>query len=137
MTATASMISQVRRWTKEPLPPSSYVDADIKAIIETYPVVDELGTDPYVYDRSTNPPTKVPAAGWIATYDLHRAAAHIWEEKVANLADTVDIPVQGPTQGTIRHTQPRDFAVAQARYHRARAYAGTITLIASSKKSSS
>lgn len=131
MAASAAMITQVRRWTKEPsIPPTgTYADADIAAIIELFPLLDERGVAPYWYDTSTDPPTQTATTGWYPTYDLHRAAAHVWDEKAALLAEEVDRPYQGPGPGTHRETQPRDFALAMARYHRSRASASTIQLV--------
>lgn len=132
MTATASMIAQLRRWTHEPQEPPSgtYTDEALAALIEAYPLVDERGVAPYAYDTSTDPPTQVATVGWYPTYDLHRAAAVVWDEKAADLALTVDRPYQGPGPGTHRETQPRDFAEKRARYHQSRASASTIQAIA-------
>jgi len=126
MAASAAMISQVRAWVAEPTT-TPYSDAEIAVYIEHYPLLDERGVAPYWYDPSTDPPTQVATSGWYPSYDLHAAAADIWEEKAAGLGLTVDRPTQGPTPGTHRETQPRDFALSQARYHRSRRSARTVT----------
>lgn len=130
MTASAAMITQVRAWVKEPTT-TPYTDAEIRVFIERYPLTDERGVDPYWYDTSTEPPTQTATDGWYPTYDLHAAAADIWDEKAALLADTVDRPHQGPTPAVHRETQPRDFAAQRARYHRSRRNVRSGKLIAS------
>lgn len=128
MPASSDQILQVRRWVDDVAAPQTYTDAAIKAIIETYPLLDERGVEPYYFDMTTTPPTKTETPGWYPTYDLHAAAAHIWEEKAAALA--LDIDCQTESQfGTINKplTQRRDFAVKQARYHRGRRAVNTVT----------
>jgi hypothetical protein len=117
MTATAAMRTQVRAWVNEPTT-AAYDDSELNVFIERYPLIDERGVAPYYYDTSTDPPTQVATAGWYPVYDLHAAAADIWEEKAAALALTIDRPTQGPTPGVHRETQPRDEAARQARRHR-------------------
>lgn len=130
MTATAAMILQVRRWTNEPTS-TTYNDAAISALIEQYPLQDERGVSPYYYDVTTDPPTQVATAGWYPTYDLHAAARDIWQEKAAALAERIDRPHQQPISGYNYETQPRDFALGQARYHNSQRSAKTGTLIQS------
>lgn len=129
MTATPAMIAQVRRWTNEATA-EHYTDDALQALIEQFPKVDERGIAPYWYDTATDPPTQVATVGWYPTYDLHAAAAVVWEDKAALLAETVDRPTQGPTPGVHRETQPRDYALAQARYHKSRSSAKNATLVA-------
>lgn len=132
MAANEAQIAQVRRWTLEPLTEEgTYTDEDVAAIIEQYPLLDERGVQPYWFDTSTEPPTKTDTVGWYPTYDLHAAAAHIWEEKTAALSEEIDCTTE--TQiGTVtkRLTQKRDFALKQARYHNGRRSMKTATLIA-------
>lgn len=130
MTATSQMILQVRRWTNEPTT-VTYSDAALTALIEQYPLQDERGVDPYYYDTSTDPPTQVATVGWYPTYDLHAAAADVWDEKAAALADKIDRPHQQPISGYNYETQPRDFALKQAQRHRSLRVAQTGTLIQS------
>lgn len=94
MTATAAQILQVRRMTDEPTT-TTYADATIQAFIEQYPLLDERGEKPYVWDTSTSPPTQDANDDWIATYDLNAAAAVIWEEKAAAVAEDYDFSADG------------------------------------------
>lgn len=130
MASTAAMIAQVRRWVNEPTS-TTYNDASIAALIEQYPLQDERGVSPYYYDVTSDPPTQVATVGWYPTYDLRAAAADIWDDKAAALAERVDRPHQQPISGYNYETQPRDFALAQARYHRSKRVARTGTLIQS------
>lgn len=125
MTATAAMIAQVRRMVNES-DSTTYSDATIQSYIETYPLLDERGQEPYTYDTSTTPPTQDTNEDWIATYDLHAAAADIWEEKAATVADKVDFEADG---GRYSCSQKAEAYMKLARSHRARRSIGTITLI--------
>lgn len=94
MTATATMIEKVRRMVNEP-ENTTYSDATLSVIIETYPLVDARGVEPYTWDTSTEPPTKDANDNWIVTYDLNAAAADIWEEKAALVAQDFDFKADG------------------------------------------
>ena len=82
MTATAAMILSVRRKVAEPTS-TTYSDTAIQTVIESYPLIDQRGEEPYTWDLSTQPPTQDDNEDWIVTYDLNAAAAVIWEEKAA------------------------------------------------------
>lgn len=125
MTATAAMIAQVRRMVNE-YDSTTYSDADIQGYIEAYPVLDKRGQEPYTYDTSTTPPTQDANEYWIATYDLHAAAADIWEEKAAAVADQFDFHADG---GVYQQSQKFEMYMKQARRHRSQRNIGTITLI--------
>lgn len=85
MTATAAMITELRRMVDEP-DVTTYEDDDLTIIVERYPLPDERGEPPYSWDTSTSPPTKDPNTNWIPTYDLNRAASVIWSEKASAVA---------------------------------------------------
>ncbi len=125
MTATADMIIQVRRMINEP-DATTYSDEDIQRYIESYPLIDERGQEPYTYDTSTSPPTVESNEDWIATYDLHSAAADIWEEKAATVADKFDFGADGSNYSV---SQKYAMYMRQAKHHRARRSVRTITLI--------
>ncbi len=63
---------------------------------------------------------------WTATYDLHAAAADIWEEKAAILSADYDFTADG---ATLARSQAYEQAMKQARYHRSRRSPKTITQI--------
>ena len=125
MTATSEMIATVRRYTAEPLT-TTYSDDLISDIIETYPLVDALGSEPFTWDSSTQPPTQDENENWIPTYDLNAAAAQIWQEKAAALAGLFDYAADG---GNYKRSQASEKASKQARYYSARRSMKTITQI--------
>jgi len=124
MTATSVQIAQVRRMVAEPIG-GTYDDDAIRGYIEAYPVLDERGEEPYTWDTSTDPPTQDDNAEWVAGYDLHAAAADIWDEKAAALFDRFDVRVDS---GSYTRSQAFQHATQQARYHRARRKLSTHTL---------
>lgn len=130
MTATAAQILQLRRMTNEPTA-TTYSDALLTTFIETYPLLDERGEDPYTWDTSTTPPSQDANEDWIATYDLHAAAADIWEEKAAVVAADFNFAADGQR---FDRAQIVDQYMKQARYHRGHRSARTITLHKSPKE---
>ncbi|MBU2685886.1 MAG: hypothetical protein KKF27_21805 [Gammaproteobacteria bacterium] len=124
MSATAAQIAQVRRWVNEP-DDTTYDDDAISVYIEAYPLLDERGEEPYSWDTSTEPPTKDDNEVWLPTYDLHAAAADIWDEKAAVVAQDFDFTADG---GSYSRSQVVAQFERQARMHRARRRPGTIRL---------
>jgi hypothetical protein len=111
MAATAAMITRLRRWVAEPTE-DTYTDEILSDIIERYPVLDDDGYGPDDDD-------------WTATYDLHAAAAEVWEEKAASLVGNYDFSADG---SSFHRSQAYDQAMLQVRHHRARRRVNTITL---------
>jgi len=124
MSATAAQIAQVRRMVNEP-DDTTYDDDAISVFIERYPLLDERGEAPYTWDTSTSPPTQEDNEDWIATYDLHAAAADIWDEKAAVVAVDFDFSADG---GNYSRSQVVQQFERQARAHRARRRPGAIRL---------
>jgi hypothetical protein len=121
---TAAQIAQIRRMVNEPLT-TTYSDAAITTYIETYPLVDENGESPRV-PSMTIPETMMVNPDWMATYDLHAAAADIWEEKAAVVSVDYDFNADG---ATLNRSQVYEHMMSQARYHRSRRSPKTITQI--------
>lgn len=94
MAATAAMAAELRRMVDESTE-DTYSDDLIDSIIEKFPLIDALGTDPRDIDYSTTPPTISEKDEWIPTYDLNAAAASIWEEKAAAIADEFSFKADG------------------------------------------
>lgn len=122
MTATAAQIAQVRRMTSEPTE-DTYSDEAVQGYIEEYPTVDERGTDPYWWNSATTPPTRTANVDWIATYDLHAAAADIWEEKAAALSAGYDFATEGQS---FTRSQAYEQAMKMARFHKSQRNPDTI-----------
>ncbi len=90
---TAAQIATVRRMVAEPLT-TTYSDALITTFIETYPVLDEQGEQPFTLSSDT-PPVHETNADWMPTYDLNAAAADIWTEKASAVANLYDFKADG------------------------------------------
>jgi hypothetical protein len=127
MAATAAQIAEVRRMVNEPTA-ATYSDALVKVFVERYPLMDERGEIPYTWDTSTSPPTQDANEDWVATYDLHRAAADIWDEKASVAAQDFDFTADGGQY--VRSQVVRQY-MELARWHRARRKPGTFTAIMS------
>ncbi len=121
MTATAAMLAQVKRMVDEPTT-DNYTNDEIDGYIEMYPLLDALGTDPHEVDFTTTPPTISLVDEWISTYDLNAAAANIWEEKAAAVADEFDFKADG---GSYSREQKFDMYMKKARFHLSRRSAKT------------
>lgn len=113
MTATAAMISRVRSMVNEPLP-ITYSDLVIQGFIETYPMMDENGEQPYTWSSAT-PPVQVVNTSWVATYDLHAAAADIWEDKASEWVTKYDFKADGADYS---RSQVYNHMMGRMRYHR-------------------
>jgi hypothetical protein len=109
MGASADQISTIRRWVSEPLT-TTYSDLLLTAIIEKYKLTDAAGYDPTLPDGTAN-------TAWTETYDLHAAAAQIWEEKGATNANKMDFSVEG---GGFKASQLQENAMKMSRYHASR-----------------
>ena len=123
MAATAAQIARLRRMVNEPTT-DTYTDDDLAGYIESYPRIDERGESPYTWDTSTEPPTQDVNDSWIPTYDLNAAAADIWQEKAAVLAQDYDFNADG---GQYSRSQAYEHAMRQVRYYRSRRSPLTIT----------
>lgn len=119
---TAANIATLRRLVDEPLT-TTYSDALLTTIIENRPLVDQLGTDPYYWDTTTSPPTQVTTTGWIPTYDLNLAAADIWQEKAAALANTFNFSADG---GNNSYSDKFEHCKKMTAYYLSRRSAGSI-----------
>lgn len=117
-------IGLLRRMTGEVVN-SSYSDAEMTVYIEKFPVVDENGESPRV-PSTTTPGAMMVNPDWTATYDLHAAAALIWEAKAAELAPQYDFEADG---GSYSRSQAHRHAMEMVRYHQSRRSPKTITLV--------
>ena len=115
MTVTAAQIAQLRRMVSEPTT-TTYSDALLTTYIETYPLMDENGEQPYTWSSAT-PPAKETNTAWVETYDFHAAAADIWEEKAAAWADQYTFAADG---GNYSRSDAYKMMMERVRYHRSR-----------------
>lgn len=127
MAATDAEIARVRRMVNEPTT-ETYSDDDIADAIERYPLLDERGEEPYTWDVSTSPPTQDWNEDWIPTYDLNAAAADLWGEKAAVVAQDYTFSADGGNYSrsdVLRQYQERE------RFYRARRRINTVKAIMS------
>lgn len=127
MSATAADIARLRRMVNES-GTTTYSDDDLTDYIERHPVVDERGEEPYTWDTSTTPPTQDDNEDWIPTYDLNSAAADIWDEKAAIVAQDFDFDADG---GRYNRSQVVEQYRRRAVYYRSRRMPRSIKLVMS------
>lgn len=102
MPASAADIARLRRMTNEPTT-AIYSDATLALYLEAWPLIDVQGRS------STN-------TNWTEAYDLHAAAADIWEEKAASLFSKHDFSADG---ANFSSNQMYENAMKEAKHHRA------------------
>lgn len=120
MAATSDQIAKVRLLSNLEASDSTYTDAVLADLIESYPLEDERGEQWYYYGPQVagSPPTKLDNPAWIPTYDLNLATADVWEAKAATLADSAfDFSAE---QGSFSRSQMYDHARNRAAYFRSR-----------------
>lgn len=116
MSATDAQIAQVKRMTGT-IETTTWTNELVGTYIEKYSLLDERGEVPYTWDTSTSPPTEDENDDWIPTYDLNAAAADIWGERAATVADDFTFSADGGSYSlsdVIKHYQERE------RYYRSR-----------------
>lgn len=121
---TPAMIAQLRRMINEP-DDTTYDDDALTTYIAEYPCLDERGEEAYTWDTSTTPPTREDNDDWFAVFDLHAAAADIWEEKAATVADKFNFSADGARFDVSKRYEQY---MRQARYHRSRRVPKTMRL---------
>ncbi|MGV3616107.1 MAG: hypothetical protein ACO1SV_12295 [Fimbriimonas sp.] len=118
MAVSSDALRRFRRMVGEQNAGSTYTDEDLAPYIEERATQDERGETPFILNKSTIPPTRAPNPLWVATYDLHAAAADIWEEKAGALAGDFDFKTDAGEE--FKRSQAFAQAQERARYHRAR-----------------
>lgn len=124
MGASAGQIARLRRMVDE-ADETTYTDEQLAEYIEDCPSMDERGEMPYEWDSSTIPPSKTDNEYWLPTYDLSAAAANVWAEKAAVLAQDYDTNADG---ASLARSQAYEQAMKQSRYWSARRKPSTIAL---------
>lgn len=112
MAASTEDKARVRRMTAE-LTTAIYSENVIAEYIERYPLRDSDGNLP-------------DSSDWTPTYDLHAAAADIWDEKAAARMDKYDFSADG---GNYHRNQAYEAAMEKAKWHRVRSSAKAFTAI--------
>lgn len=115
-TPTSDQVLELRGKIDEPTT-ANYSDLALQNILQRYPMLDWKDTEPYMivnWAPNINP-TYDPY--WQPTYDLNRAAADVWEEKAAKLAEDTDFSADG---SSFSRSQRYQQYMAQARFFRSR-----------------
>jgi hypothetical protein len=102
MAASDNDIRRLRRMVGE-MTDSTYNDTDIATYLETWPLVDKNGL---TFENDS----------WEEAYDLHAAAAEIWDEKAAIYAPKHDFSADG---ANFSSSQMYAHALKQSKHHRA------------------
>ncbi len=113
MSATAEQIASLRRKVAEKTDENGYTDAILAAVIVEHPVIDSAGRRPYLENGVAN-------SLWVESYDLNAAAADVWEEKAAALADKYDMSADG---ATLQRSKAYDQAMRMAARYRSKSCA--------------
>jgi hypothetical protein len=113
VTVPDAMVARLRRLTAEPTA-TTYTDADLRECIERYPLAD---ADGYAPDSDL----------WAGAWDIHPAAADIWEEKAAALAAAFDFAADG---GDYKRSQAYNQMLQQARRFRSMRQTTTFVMVA-------
>lgn len=106
---TPEVLNRLRRMVAEPTE-ATYTDADLTLLLKEFPTAQKVGQNNWVANSSL-----VDVVVW----DLHAAAARIWEEKVAALIGqgAYDIDADGQT---LHRDQKLQQYRTQVAYHTAR-----------------
>jgi hypothetical protein len=104
MAPSVADIARLRRMTNEPTT-TPYTDDLLSTYLSAWPLVDKNGL---TIDNG--------GTSWIEAYDLHAAAADIWEEKASVRSDKHDFTADGANYSA---SQMYEYAIEQAKHHRA------------------
>lgn len=102
MAASADDIARLRRMVNEPTE-DTYTDELLHTYLEAWPLLDSHGRN---FENDN----------WTEAYDLHAAAADIWDEKAALIFDKHDFSADGANYSS---NQMHENAVKQSNRHRA------------------
>lgn len=118
MAPTEEQIARLRRMTAEPTE-ATYDDAALISLLEEYAVLDWLGKEPVVIDRQVagGPPVVIPNPLWTPTYDLHAAAARVWQEKASAWIERYSFSDSGQS---FERNQVYTNMMQRVRFHEAR-----------------
>lgn len=125
MTVTPEMVARLRALVAEPSS-TTYTYDDLERCIARYPVADLNGYEPYNGVTGYNPPVPRINPAWVATYDLNRAAADVWDEKAGALAELFNFATSGQR---FDEEQKYKHAVERAAHFRSKRRRGSIELI--------
>lgn len=110
---------------------ATYSDYTLSLYIEARSVRDVRGISPIDWDYTTLPPTQTINPDWIPTYDINAAAADIWDEKAAAVADCISFSADGATYSV--NEKVANYNRMAAKY-RSRARIGSVKLVSTMRE---
>jgi hypothetical protein len=125
MAVNETQIETLRRLVAEPAV-TTYSDALLQTFIEARAVADARGVEPTKWNYSTVPPTEIANDMWNPTYDLNAAAADIWEEKAAAVAQDYAFSADGASYS---RNQVYDQYSRMAKRFRSKARIGSVKFL--------
>ncbi len=114
MSTNAELVTRLRGMVHEPDDTHGYTDDVLTAFMQKYPLVDSFGEPPFV-GTAVN-------SRWALTYDMHRAAADIWEEKAVAKSHLYQF---SDGKGSFSRQQIYKQFMQNVNYHLSRRQAGT------------
>lgn len=117
---TPDVVARLRRLIAEPTT-TVYSDAELVGILKQFPTARKLSADTLIANGSTSLS--------VVVWDVHAAAAQVWEEKIAQLVvqGSYDITADGQTlQRDQKLRQYRE----QLAYHQARRRVRSVKIVA-------
>lgn len=112
---SGSDITTLRRFIGDTGASPAYTDEQISEVIARYPTVDFDGKEPT--RLADDGSSVVPNEYWLPTYDLHAAAADLWNEMAAGYITQHDFSADG---GQYSRSQIYQQMMARSRYHNSR-----------------
>lgn len=125
MEVPVAKIAQLRRMIAEPTE-AVYTDELLESIITDYALPDSYGEDPTIRSWVEGQLIETENENWSGRFDLNAAAAQIWSEKAAAVAERFDFTADGATLHT---SQEYNQAVSMSKFYEVRASARTIKLV--------
>jgi len=118
---TEKMVNTVRLYADE-RNSTAFTNPELTEVIERYPLFDAAGRSPFLcFEADEFTQAALPAEpdnpDWSPTFDLHAAAADIWDAKAAKAAGNYDFSADG---GSFQRSQVAEAYSKQARSHRSR-----------------
>ena len=127
MAVDAADIAKLRAMVDDTDSEQTYTDADLEAAVLAQPL-DDVNLIPPPQTGATDVPPEDSA--WIPTYDLHRAAADLWDQKAAKESGSYDFK-QGAAGQAFTRSQLFKQALRMARHFRSLAPMKSVPLVIS------
>ena len=121
---TPDVLRRLRRMTAEPTE-AIYTDTDLIALLQEFPTAHRIGQNQWVANSSQLT---------VTVWDIHAAAARIWEEKVAALIGQGSYDIEADGQTLHRDQKLQQYRV-QVAYHTARRRVRSVKILVAPTRS--